>query len=99
MDGARFSWAANINFQNETITYTNNSNDSLEFLWLQLDQNLFEEGSRGNAIIPMGGSRNGARGQNFDGGFKISSISVTEGFGRKKKTSAVKYKIYEIISL
>ena len=64
-------------FGSETITYTNNSNDSLEFLWLQLDQNLFEDSSRGNSIIPMAGSRNGARGQNFDGGFKISSISVS----------------------
>jgi len=82
-------------FGSETITYTNNSNDSLKFLWLQLDQNLFEDSSRGNAIIPMAGSRNGARGQNFDGGFKISSISVTEGKGRREKTNAVKYKIYE----
>jgi len=82
-------------FGNETITYTNNSHDSLEFLWLQLDQNLFENSSRGNAIVPIGGSRNGARGQSFDGGFKISSVSVTDGKGRKKKTSSMKYKIYE----
>ena len=61
-------------FGNETITYTNNSHDSLEFLWLQLDQNLFEDSSRGNAIIPIRGSRNGARGQNFDGGYKISAV-------------------------
>jgi len=80
-------------FGNETITYTNNSNDSLEFLWLQLDQNLFEDSSRGNAIIPIRGSRNGARGQSFDGGYKISSVSVTSGKGRKKKTSSVRYKI------
>ncbi len=82
-------------FGNETITYTNNSHDSLEFLWLQLDQNLFEDSSRGNAIIPIRGSRNGARGQNFDGGYKISSVSVTDGKGRRQKTTVVKYKIYE----
>ena len=82
-------------FGNETITYTNNSHDSLEFLWLQLDQNLFENSSRGNAIVPIRGSRNGARGQSFNGGFKISSVSVTDGKGRKKKTSVVKYKIHE----
>ena len=52
---------------NETITYTNNSPDDLEFLWLQVDQNLFKEDSRGNAIIPLNGSRNGAKGQKFDG--------------------------------
>ena len=28
------------------ITYTNNSFDALEFLWLQLDQNLFNKDSR-----------------------------------------------------
>ncbi len=82
-------------FGSETITYTNNSHDSLEFLWLQLDQNLFEDSSRGNAIIPINGSRNGARGQSFDGGYKISSVSVTDGKGRRQKTTAVKYKIYE----
>ena len=82
-------------FGNETVTYTNNSHDSLEFLWLQLDQNLFEDTSRGNAIIPIRGSRNGARGQSFSGGFEISSVSVTGGKGRKKKTSVVKYKIHE----
>jgi len=82
-------------FGSETITYTNNSHDSLEFLWLQLDQNLFEDGSRGNAIIPINGSRNGARGQSFDGGYKISSVSVTDGKGRRQKTAVVKYKLYE----
>ena len=82
-------------FGNETITYTNNSHDSLEFLWLQLDQNLFEDSSRGNAVIPVGGSRNGARGQGFDGGYKISSVSAAYGKGGKKKTKALKYKIYE----
>jgi hypothetical protein len=29
----------------ETITYTNNSPDTLMYLWLQLDQNLFKKGS------------------------------------------------------
>ena len=49
----------------ETITYVNNSPDELNFLWLQLDQNLFKKDSRGNAIIPMNGSRNGAKGQDL----------------------------------
>ena len=35
----------------ETITYTNNSPDTLRFVWLQLDQNLFSETSRGNALF------------------------------------------------
>ena len=31
----------------ERITYTNNSPDTLRYLWLQLDQNLFNSESRG----------------------------------------------------
>ena len=60
----------------EVITYTNNSPDDLEFLWMQLDQNLFKQDSKGNAIIPITGSRNGAKGQIFDGGFKIKSVKL-----------------------
>lgn len=58
------------------LTYTNNSPDKLPFIWMQLDQNLFKEDSRGQAIIPPGGSRSGARGQNFDGGYKIKSVKI-----------------------
>ncbi|TDX82757.1 M1 family metallopeptidase [Epilithonimonas xixisoli] len=56
------------------IIYTNNSPDLLSFLWLQLDQNLFAKDSRGNALIPLSGSRNGAKGQDFDGGYRIKSV-------------------------
>lgn len=58
------------------LTYTNNSPDKLPFIWMQLDQNLFKEDSRGQAIIPPGGSRSGARGQKFDGGYKIKSVKI-----------------------
>ena len=67
------------------ITYTNNSYDNLNFLWLQLDQNLFKKDSRGNAVIPMGGSRNGAKGQEFDGGYTIKSIEIISANGKKSK--------------
>ena len=60
----------------EFLTYTNNSPDRLEFLWMNLDQNLFKKDSRGNAVIPMKGSRNGAKGQDFDGGFQIKSLKM-----------------------
>ncbi|EJL68030.1 M1 family metallopeptidase [Chryseobacterium populi] len=58
------------------ITYTNNSPDMLSFLWLQLDQNLFAKDSRGNAVVPLSGSRNGAHGEDFDGGYKIKSVKL-----------------------
>src|SRR5690349_5497437 len=35
------------------ITYKNNSPRSLPFLWLQLDQNLFNKQSRGRARLPV----------------------------------------------
>lgn len=38
----------------ETITYTNNSPDDLRYLWLQLDQNLFQKNSI-NALSRTGG--------------------------------------------
>ena len=63
----------------EVLTYTNNSPDALDFLWLYLDQNLFKSDSRGNAIIPLEGSRNGADGELFDGGFKIEYVNDSKG--------------------
>jgi hypothetical protein len=59
----------------ETITYTNNSPDTLDALWLQLDQNLYRADSRGSA---MGGGR--PRRQ-FTDGYSIDAVEV-EGAGR-----------------
>lgn len=69
------------------ITYTNNSFDNLEFLWLQLDQNLFKKDSRGNAIIPLSGSRNGAKGQEFDGGYTIKNVEIISTNGKNMKVA------------
>jgi hypothetical protein len=60
----------------EILTYTNNSPQKLGFLWLQLDQNLFKQDSRGSAIVPVTGSRNGGHGQVFDAGQKIKSVKI-----------------------
>ena len=53
-------------------------------MWFQLDQNLFKKDSRGNAIIPLSGSRNGAKGQDFDGGYDISSVKLSYENEKKK---------------
>jgi hypothetical protein len=58
------------------ITYINNSPDSLDFLWLQLDQNLFKPGSRGAAVTPVSGDRFDVRGFNR-GGYDIKSTAIT----------------------
>jgi hypothetical protein len=46
----------------------------MSFIWMNLDQNLFK--SRGNAVVPLTGSRNGAQGEDFDGGHKIKSVKI-----------------------
>jgi hypothetical protein len=71
------------------IRYTNNSPLALNFLWMQLDQNLFKEDSRGSAIVPTGGSRNGNHGQKFDAGFKIKAVKI---FVDEKKAILVEAK-------
>lgn len=58
-----------------TIEYTNNSPQDLKFLWLQLDQDLFENDSWGSKLTPPGGGRFGN--QSFDGGITIENIEVT----------------------
>ena len=58
------------------IDYTNNSPDKLDYLWLQLDQNLFKPDSRGAATTPISGDRFDVRGFNR-GGYHIESVTVT----------------------
>ena len=61
------------------ITYTNNSPFALPFIWLQLDQNLFNKESRGRARLPADGtSRYGDAKSSFSGGYKIASVKINE---------------------
>ena len=55
----------------ETIRYTNNSPDTLRFVWMQVDQNLFRPGSTGS-LLNASESRFGGAG--FQGGFDIDSV-------------------------
>ncbi|MCW3073285.1 MAG: peptidase [Flaviaesturariibacter sp.] len=56
------------------IIYTNNSPDDLDFVWLQLDQNIYQQGSRGSATTTQTGGRWANPG--FTQGNIIKSISV-----------------------
>jgi len=56
------------------ITYTNNSPDNLKFLWLQLDQNIYREDSRGSATTTQAGGR--WANSKFTEGDVIKSISI-----------------------
>ena len=67
----------------ETITYHNNSPDDLEYLWVQLDQNVREADSpakerNGDGVNPVnqaGRFVSSYMGAPFDGGFKITEVS------------------------
>lgn len=59
------------------ITYTNNSPDHLRFLWLQLDQNIYKQDSRGSATTTQTGGR--WANPQFTGGSVIKSITIEEG--------------------
>jgi hypothetical protein len=74
-------------FGEETITYTNNSPDDLEYLWVQLDQNVRAKTSksplRNGAGVPLA-ERPGAFvskyiGEPFDGGFNIEYVKDANG--------------------
>src|ERR687895_558845 len=56
----------------ERITYVNNSPDTLRYLWLQLDQNLFNSTSRGSRIYDQE-SRFGTRGA--EGGVTLTKVA------------------------
>lgn len=58
----------------EVITYTNNSPDDLDFLWIHLEQNLFKPESLGGTTAGRGrrfGNRDG-----FEGGFEIHAVRM-----------------------
>ncbi len=71
----------------ETITYHNNSEDELPYLWLQLDQNMRAADSKTPDInpnrIPKGLSKDRYdktyEDKPFDGGFKIMSVTNVDG--------------------
>ncbi|WP_298735179.1 M1 family metallopeptidase [uncultured Chitinophaga sp.] len=58
------------------ITYTNNSPDTLSFLWLQLDQNIYRADSRSVATAVVTGGRFNNR--SVTQGFEISKVSITQ---------------------
>lgn len=90
---AKLNEANNEIVGTDIITYTNNSPDQMNFVWMNVDQNLFRDDSRGNAVVPMTGSRNGARGEVFDGGHKIKSVKIVSTTKGKVTESDAKFVI------
>ena len=62
----------------ETIRYTNRSPDTLRYIWLQLDQNIFRDDSRGALLNPPD-ARFAARG--FKGGFVLDGVRAVGPMG------------------
>ncbi len=62
------------------ITYTNNSPDNLKFLWLQLDQNIYQKGSRGSATTTQTGGR--WANAKFTDGYVIKSVGAEAVAGK-----------------
>lgn len=68
---------------NEKITYTNNSPSTLKYIWLQLDQNLYQKGSNGaksfsssmKDTLTVKGAAGSLQLYNFDGGHVIESVT------------------------
>jgi hypothetical protein len=71
----------------ETITYTNNAKESLEYLWLQLDQNIAAKTSKTPLVenakidpsISVAGFSRKYLEEKFDGGFKIEYVLDAKG--------------------
>jgi hypothetical protein len=59
------------------ISYTNNSPDNLKFLWLQLDQNIYQKNSRASSTTTEAGGR--WANDKFTSGYVIKSISANAG--------------------
>lgn len=61
---------------NIQLTYTNNSPETLDFIWMQMEQNRFKEDSRGTLTTPIQGNRyNG----DIDGGFDVTNLQAKVG--------------------
>jgi len=85
----------------ETITYHNNSPDVLTYLWLQLDQNLFDKesntGKTKNTTIQDSITTKAIAGDldlyDFDGGYKIKSVTDVDGNDLKHFVNATMMRI------
>ncbi len=72
-----------------TLAYTNNSPDTLRYVWMQLDQNLYKPGSAGSYLFPED-TRFGDRG--FDGGYEIQNL-VANGTRAASEVSGTQMRV------
>lgn len=72
------------------VNYINNSPQPLSFLWLQLDQNIYNQQSRGIATTNITGGR-WANKNEFNGGYTIKTVALIQA-GKK---TPLKYEIID----
>lgn len=58
----------------DVITYTNNSPDNLNYVWLQLDQNIYRADSRGMLTTPYGDPRS----NRVTSGIQLKDVYIAE---------------------
>ena len=89
---ADYDLKASLDTASKTLTgslrlrYTNNSPDTLHFIWMQMEQNAFRDKSLNSYIFPQD-SRFGARG--FEGGDVVTQFDQVLG-GRNARRVALK---------
>ncbi|RZJ71414.1 M1 family metallopeptidase [Flavobacterium sp.] len=78
-------------FGTEVVTYHNNAQEPLEYLWMQLDQNQasrtslspLQESTKADKAISVSGFSRKYLEEKFDGGFKIEYVKDSKGNGMK----------------
>ncbi|WP_179413940.1 M1 family metallopeptidase [Mucilaginibacter sp. E4BP6] len=58
---------------NEVISYTNNSPDALQYLWLQLDQNTYKKDARSNYYTPFA-----PKPEQHTTGYEFESVEIVQ---------------------
>ena len=61
----------------ETVTYHNNSPDTLSYLWLQLDQNLFTPGSDNHSTATVLSREAWSKGRSDEDGLRFDTLRAT----------------------
>lgn len=87
-NSADYTLEATLDDKNHTITgnvtihYTNNSPETLDFIWIFLEQNRFTETSRGTLTTPVTGSRYSG---DIEGGLELSNVLAKTKTGTSSK--------------
>jgi len=68
---------------NEVISYTNNSPDALQYLWLQLDQNTYKKDARSNYYTPFAPTP-----QQHTTGYQFETVEITQN-GKTQKADYI----------